>query len=216
MTFQLKINMKKILLLVVMFLAGFATLQAQSAKRLHFIYIDHESDTPVNRLCNKLKDLRDKAIEDGTGLIVYLANNYNPMISVTNIDTVDKKYVGDEIFDDIIAALQEENSHDVNAKTDLEQILKIMDECQLNDAQMKLGYRRVTFDFYAGATFWGLRNNERLISYLYFALEIPHLQEEELYFNIYKPKGAQLVHLENKPFGDKNVEDVNKLRILDF
>jgi len=204
---------KRLLFLIMCFLG--LPICAQTT-RLHFIYIDHETTTPTNNLCKKIQDLRDKAIENGGGLIVYLANGFSPMVSATNVESIDEKYVGDEAFDDIIAALQEENSHDVNAKTDLNQILQLAEQCHINDDKMKLGYKRVTFDFYVGSTFWGLRNEERLLSYLYFALEVPKLMEEDFSFNIYKPKDDKLEHLENKPFGEKNVERINNFRIMDI
>lgn len=205
-----------LLLIILMVYVPFGMHAQSSANRLNFIYIDHETTTPVNKLCKSLKDLRDNAIETGSGLIVYLANNFEPIVSAVNVPNVDEGYLGDEAFDFVIAGLQEENSHDVDAKTDLRKILALCDQCGLNDKNMKLGYRSVTFDFYVGKSFWEIHNEVSLLSYLYFALDIPALQEAEVYFNIYKPTEDVLNFPENIPFGEKNIDNINQLRVMNF
>lgn len=209
--------MKNILLLFFLMVSIPFEIYAQgSANRLNFIYIDHETTTPVNKLIKSLKTLRANAIETGSGLIIYLANNFEPIVSAVNVPNVDEGYLGDDAFDFVIGGLQDENSHDVDAKTDLRKILSLCDQCGLNDKNMKLGYRGVTFDFYVGKSFWEIHNEMSLLSYLYFALEIPTLQEAEVYFNIYKPTDDVLNYPENMPFGEKNIDNINQLRVMNF
>mgnify|MGYP006988632035 CR=1 FL=1 len=52
---------------------GATTLAQTATKNYHFVYIDHEVNTPTNQLCNKLKDLHEDALETEDVLIIYLA-----------------------------------------------------------------------------------------------------------------------------------------------
>ena len=74
---------------------GATTLAQTATKNYHFVYIDHEVNTPTNQLCNKLKDLHEDALETEDVLIIYLATGLSSegycMLSLTNLqDATDK------------------------------------------------------------------------------------------------------------------------------
>ena len=108
----------------------FQSVNAQQAKNYQFVYIDHEVNTPVNKLCQKLKELYDDAYETGDVLIIYLSTGLPSegycMQSLTNIkDVTETNLDTEEAFDKIIGALQNSNYHSVNPKADVNNILKL-------------------------------------------------------------------------------------------
>lgn len=210
--------MRRILACIVVLLNMSMAIYSQGAtkKDLMFIYVDHEVTTPVNKLCNDLKELRDDAIEQETSLVIYLSNDIHPMVSFTNLPDINNEYSGDDVFNDIIGALQESHAHDVNSQTDLNLIMKILDDIALVDDNNQLGYREATLEFYVGPTFWNLNNNENLLGRLYFAMEFDELTKGNLYFNVKAPKGVSLTYYDGMPYGIKNVNGINKCRIAEF
>lgn len=213
--------MKKIIFLIALaMLLNWQMAYGQNRKEsnIYVVYIAHESTTPVNKLCNTIKELRTDAMETNGGLLVYLANGHYPMLSVTGIPGFSNEVSGEEAFDNIISALQELPSHDVSPGEDVTQFTELMARCNLLDNQQNLLYKSATLDFYVGSTFWGLRNNELILSRLYSALDIPKVQEkDELYFNVYKPANTTLDYPEGQPFGIKNAQGINKkLKIIEF
>lgn len=191
---------------------------AQNNKgNLTFIYIDHESSTPVNKICDRIKDIRDDALEMDDALIIYLANGDKPLISLTNVPDEDNEYSGDEKFTEIIGQLQEMNSHDVNASKDVRTIIELLNRCKVSSSDESLNWESLTMDFYVGPSFWALGNNERLISKLYFVMEIPKIQKQgEVNFNIYKGRDVKIDSADGYLFGPKNVEGINNIRILEI
>lgn len=206
-----------LVLLTMVFVIG---LNAQSRKNkdFYFVYIDHETTTPVDRLCENIKDLRDNALETHSGLVIYLSNGFYPMISMTNLPDASGNYSGDEKFNDIIAALQEENSHDVNPTIDTKKIVEVLAQSELLSNSQSLLWSSATLDFYTGPTFWNLNCNETLLSRLYFALDIPEVQEnDELMFNVYKASTQELSVEEKHLFGLKNLQGINKkVRLMNY
>ena len=75
------------LLTAFLFFAGTYPANAQdySNVNLHFVYIDHEPSTPVNQLCQRIRSLRDDAIEVEDALIVYLSDGRQSLLSFTNL-----------------------------------------------------------------------------------------------------------------------------------
>ena len=124
--------MKKYLAILIAVLAFMpvVTVQAQdySKMNLHFVYIDHETSTPVNQLCKRIRTLRDDAIEVEDALIVYLSDGRQSLLSFTNLkDNNNENRDTNEAFVNIISALQDANSHDVNAREDRKNILTLFD-----------------------------------------------------------------------------------------
>lgn len=178
----------------------------------HFVYIDHEPTTPVGELCRRISKLRNDALETGDKVIIYLANEDQPMISFINLKDPVSEMKRDSIgfFDIIIDELQSMNYHEVN-KTDLDTIKSIIgidgtfplfDE-KGHDGQMN--YKTVTIDFFIGKRFWALQYNEGIIGKLYESLRLAHYMKKypitQLSFNIFKPESDQLIYSEGEPFG---------------
>ena len=201
-------------------LAGVLGVQAQdySKVNLHFVYIDHEPSTPVNQLCQRIRTLRDDAIEVEDALIVYLSDGRQSLLSFTNLqDVYGKNRDKNDAFVDIIAALQDANSHDVIAQEDRKNILRLFDEYNFVDENGRFLFNSVTMDFYVGPEYWTLGNHEKVISHLFVDFDAASFPKEKLSFNVFKPKGLSLNYQEGIPFGDNNIEGINqKLSVFEY
>lgn len=213
-------NCKRAIVMAIIVLANSISINAQDYSKVnfHFVYIDHEPSTPVNKLCQRIRRLRDDAIEVEDVLVIYLSDGQNSLLSFTNLpDVHEKERDKDEAFVNIIAALQNANSHDVIAREDRKNILKLFDEYNFVDEEGRLRFKSVVMDFYVSPEFWALGNNEKVISYLYVDLDIESFSQEQLTFNIFKPKGEDLNYPNDIPFGDNNINGINqKVKILEY
>ena len=209
-----------IILIAVLWFVGLQNVEAQdySKMNLHFVYIDHEPTTPVNQLCQRIRTLRDDAIEVEDALIVYLSDGRQSLLSFTNLE--DKRGMErdkGEAFVNIIAALQDANSHDVRAQDDRNNILKLFEEYNFVNDEGKLLFSSVTMDFYVGPEYWALGNNEKVITHLFVDFDAASFPKERLAFNVFKPKGQTLNYPEGMPFGDNNIDGINqKLSIFEY
>ena len=195
------------------FLASSFGVSAQnySKMNLHFIYIDHEPTTPVNKLCERMRTLRDDAIEIDDALIIYLADGKQSLLSFTNLkDIYGANRDTNDAFISIIAALQDANSHDVIASEDRKNILNLFDEYNFINETGQFKFNSVTMDFYIGSEFWALGNNEKIIAHLFVDFDVSNLSKNLFVFNVFKPKGVNLNYPEGKPFGDNNIDGINK------
>ena len=192
--------------------------QDYSSMNLHFVYIDHEPSTPVNQLCERIRTLRDDAIEIDDALILYLSDGKQSLMSFTNLkDNYGKDRDTNDAFVSIIAALQDANSHDVIAVEDRKNILNLFDEYNFVNEMGQFKFSSVTMDFYVGAGFWSLGNNEKVISHLFVDFDVASLPKDKFVFNVFKPKGETLDYPEGKPFGDNNIDGINnKLSIFEY
>ena len=117
----------------------------------------------------------------------------------------------------ISLALQDFNSHNVVARNDRTNILNLFDEYNFLDENGNLRFNTVIMDFYVGASFWSLGNNEKIIAHLFTALNAASFPKDRFSFNVYKPRGEKLVYVEGMPFGDNNIDGINsKLKIFEY
>ena len=213
-------NYQSVLLTVILLFVGTFSAKAQdySNVNLHFVYIDHEPSTPVNQLCQRIRTLRDDAIEVEDALIVYLSDGKQSLLSFTNLhDVNDRNRDKNEAFVDIIAALQDANSHDVIAQEDRRNILNLFEEYNFIDEDGQFLFNSVTMDFYVGPEYWSLGNNEKVISHLYVDFNAASFPKDKLVFNVFKPKGQLLNYQEGMPFGDNNIDGINqKLSVYEY
>lgn len=203
----------------VLSLFSILTLWAQDdSKNLHFVYIDHEVTTPVTELCGKIQQLHDDAAEVDDALIVYLSDGNTSIVSFTNLsDNAGKGRDKDNAFLEVIAALEDANSHDVVATEDIKNIQDLFTEYNFIDSDGRITYNSVIFDFYVGNSFWTLGNNEKVIAHLYESFSMFNMPRGQFSMNIYKPKTNHLQYPEGMPFGDNNVEGINeKIRIFEY
>ena len=189
-----------------------------SSMNLHFVYIAHETSTPVNKLCEKLRTLRDDAIEVEDAFIIYLSDGRQSLLSLTNLKDFNQKGRDQEsAYVDIIAALQDTNSHDVIAREDRKNIINIFDEFNFTNEAGQLLFSSVVMDFYVGPSFWALGNNEKIIAHLFTAFKAADFPRDKFSFNVYKPKGQTLGYDKGMPFGDNDIDGINKkLSIFDY
>lgn len=214
--------MKKCLAILIAVLAIMpaVTVKAQdySQMNLHFVYIDHETSTPVNQLCKRIRTLRDDAIEVEDALIIYLSDGRQSLLSFTNlVDRNNENRDANEAFVNIIAALQDANSHDIIAREDRKNILKLFDDYNFIDEQGHFLFKSVTMDFYVGPDYWNLGNHEKVIAHLFVDFDASSFDKSKLAINIFKPKGVELKYPDGMPFGDNNIEGINqKLSIFEY
>lgn len=189
-----------------------------SSKNLHFVYIAHEVTTPITELCEKIQTLHDDATEVDDALIVYLSDGSTSLTSFTNLkDNEGKGRDTDNAFLEVIAALEDANSHDVIATDDVTNIQNLFKEYNFVSESGAITYASVIFDFYIGNNFWTLGNNEKVIAHLYECFSLYKMPRGQFTLNIYKPKTDHLKYPEGKPFGDNNIEGINeKVRILEY
>ncbi len=206
------------IVLIIALFPSFIYAQEKEDMNLHFVYIDHEVTTPVNDLCKKLRGLQEDATEVDDGLIIYLSDGKTSLFSFTNLkDNFGKNRDTEQAFVEIIAALQDANSHDVNAHEDINNILELFDEYNFIDENGEVTWANVTFDFYVGTSFWALGNNEKVIAHLYESMSLANLPKDKFNINIFKTKSDHLVFQPGLPFGDNNLGGINeRVRILEY
>lgn len=188
-----------------------AEAQDYSKMNLRFVYIAHENTTPIARLWEKVRSMRNDAVEVDDALIVYLADGRTPIVSFTNLsDPAGRHREGNEAFMAINTAMQDAISHDVFAKEDRRTILDLFEKINFVGNDGNLRFNSVAFDFYVGSTFFALGNNLQIIAHLFTAFEAASFPKDKLSFSVYKPKGMDLGEDTSQLFGDNNIDNINK------
>lgn len=225
-----------LLLLFVLFCFGGhhkAVAQGNQGKRLQFVYIDHEVTTPTDvlneRMVQRLYEVGE--FPDSEAMIIYLSNGRRSPISLVNI----KEYLSAEqlavltasgqprdtgdAFMKVLETMNNANSHDVEARMDINNILNLFEQLHVFDDTGKLNFKALRMDFYVGPKFWLQRNNEKVIARLYALLQqgLQDADKDRITFNVFKPTGTQLDYPEGKPFGETNINGINeKLTIMEY
>lgn len=207
------------LIFVVMLTIGTLYTKAQNYANmnLQFAYIAHDISTPVTKLCGKLDEMREDADDVGGAFMVYLSNSKQPYIYLMNLR--DKSNNGRdklEAFKEIRGAMQDANSHLVVAQDDIDNLITLFDEFNFVDAEGNIRFRKVTLDFYVGADFWSLGNNEKVIAHLYHDFGMANLPADKFVINIYMPK-SDLEKVQKPLFGNANVNGINdKVKLFSY
>ena len=188
---------------------------AQQTKNYQFVYIDHEVNTPVNQICEKIKELNEDSSETGDALIIYLSTGLPDegyrMLSLTNLkDETEKGQDSEEAFNNILEALQNSNYHSVNSKRDVENILDLFNKYNYLDEDGKISYKNVKLSFYVGSRFWTLGYEYSVLSYLYALLDVENMPLGTYSFNIMVSLADKPNYEEGKPFGDLNLQNINE------
>lgn len=201
--------MRKLILIVLVFFCISASAQSRPGDDLTFVYINHTNDTPINDLCKRLGDKVKTAQRVKSPLIIYLANGKKPYIATVGINGSKE-----EGFDNIIQALQEKNSHPIDTKEDLRNIIEIFNHI---DFLSELGvpkYSSMTWQFYIDQQFWKDNYNEEIIAKLYFALDLDLLPNDYLHLMLFYRSDNEFEYDKENPFGVKNL--CKNLRNLEF
>lgn len=208
--------------------------QDNKGKRLQFIYIDHEVTTPTALLNSRITDRRNDVIQfpNRESLIVYLSNGgrrsptafvnlkeYLNNEQLERISASGNSRDSEAAFKTVLEMLNNANSHTVDARADVQNILDMLDHLNVYDENGKLNYRSLRFDFYIGPQFWQLRNNEKVIARLYSVLRygLSDEDKDKISFNVLKSEDVSIEYDEENPFGISNLDDINStIQIMEY
>lgn len=201
--------MKKILLTLVLILSVFgayAQTDSDSNKKLLFVYIAHDSGTPVQQLCDRLRSYYEEAtIYEGNVTVFYLANEDNPIIIEVNTDRDNR-----QDFEKFISELQNQNFHTVYPLVDLQKIVELQSRLNIASEDGKtLQYDTADWFFYVTSRFWGNGYHEELVSRLCFTLGTDAFDMYKFQIKFYYPEDDDLKADEKTPFGLKNYGNLN-------
>lgn len=197
-------------------LMAFADNAVQAQVYYHFIYVEHEIGDHKNILCEKLKNVREDALETGDVLIIYLSTGDQEqdfgICSYTNLeDPSGKGQDTEDAFNSIIAIIQDNKSLPVNAQADVRRVREILDDSNFISDNGDMKYRKAEIDFYVGSRFWRLGFNNKVIAHLYSILGLSYVSKSEVEFRVFVPKtDDKLKYAEGKPFGENNIDGINE------
>lgn len=185
-----------------------------------FIYIAHDDEVvdEPGALIETLNQIKENiSYSDGFPCIYYLSNGMRidnpdslagkPIIVKQNLPNENE----DDFVDILLKELQEKVAHEVDAGTDIDNILKLLEDDDVFDNYGNLLYESATFDFFVNQTFWNLKCNDFVIANLYFILDAYRYDKQRFRFNIHyiqsnKPEFAQDT---KQLFGTWNVNEIN-------
>lgn len=210
--------MKRSIVKAAFLLASCIGLQCE-ARDLRFIYIQHEPNTPSNRLF-KIIDRHHKAAEEtGDALIIYLStgtntdffgNNPYGIVSLTNlVDFTYDDLCSEAAYDKLYNALVNVTYHNVMPRADVRNVLTLFEHYNIINEDGSKTFDSVYFDCYVGSRCWTLHYNETVLAHIYAALDVPNLPRGYFDFNVYYPKDDDVTYQDEKPFGDKNLQNIN-------
>ena len=199
-----------------------------SENHFRFVYIDHEPTTPVAVIHQRLEKLHDDAIDSGSCLVVYLADEDQPLVSLTNLPDYDPlgQHGKEEAYSELIKQMYVQTAHEIRASADLNFLKRLFGAGGIfslfseQDTQSKLAFKSVTLDFYVGQHFWNLRCNEDLLAQLFVSMKLDErvntieFPPTKLSFNVLIPRGEQLRYPKGMPFGRKNLGGINEKIII--
>lgn len=204
--------MRRLLLFVLILLSINTYAQSCDYGDLTLIYINHTTDTPIDRLCARLDNEYKHACQYDKHLIIYLANGNKPYIASVGIDNIDT--VG---FDRISEALQNERYHIVDSRADVLNIMELFNENDFLKHDGTLKYNSMTWQFYVSQEFWNANYNEKIIAKLYYILDLPKISSDYLHLMIMCNRENELIYDNDNPWGLKNFcENLVKLEILNY
>ncbi len=195
--------MKRLIVTAVCLLALISTAfgQDKSSKDLNFIYIAHDENTAVGSLVDRLTEAYNDArnYPDTRDLILYLANDNDPVIVQVNTDNDNQG-----AFGRIIEELQTKISHTINPDADREAIVSLFNANDIIDEAGNPRYYSLEWTYYVNSTFWSLGNNEDIIAGLFFIMDMQKMIDLG-YLKLYVMYGEndRLVYDKEQPFGTK-------------
>lgn len=204
--------MKRIVFSLIFVMASIFISSAQNnegakEKDLTIVYIAHTTDVPLAKLVNMLEERYRGGVQFSNDVIFYLSNGTEPLIVMVNTAEDNNGDFEPMIIDELWA----KRSHDVDPYTDVSNLIDLINKNDFVDADGKLKYLSVTFDFFVSEEFWTMKFNESIIAKLYFALDINGIKKNnpDLFFNVYRPSEIELKYENGKPFGLKDLDNIN-------
>ena len=198
------------------------TAVAMQARTLRFVYIAHDVDTPIEMLVQKIEgyfeDLEDEADDEESvqQTIIYLSSGSNPIIANMKSGQRD-----DDNFNRVITELYERNFHDVDTEVDMNRVIELLSENDFLSSTGGLDMSQLKFEFFVTPTFWSMRQNESFIASLFYTLGIDKFYDtnspeytRSVTYKTFFPSVDDMrkcLGSEGKPFGNKNVNNINHL-----
>ena len=188
-------------LIVMMLLAVESVCAQQAGKPLNFYYIAHSGETPVNTLCRSLKENAKNARNFNQPSIFYLANVDEPYMVY-----IDGKSTNEDMdkFEEIIGELQEKRFHELNIVFDVENLINLFNRYDFLDDSGNYKVSSMVWEFFVDQNFWDLTYNERLISKLFYSLELGDAPEGFFRLKVNFSGEKDFEYDPKYPFGVKN------------
>ena len=176
----------------------FSRAQSQS---LEFIYIAHDSSTPVSRLSARLQEVfNDARSNEGNAVIFYLANADEPRIVKMNLPDANP-----QDFEEMLGELNYKSAHEIYAEVDRERIVDLFNETDFLTDDGQPAFSMFTMTYYVNPSFWTMKYNENVIASLYFILDLNRLSSDYFTMEIWHGQDDGLVYDEKDPFGERNL-----------
>ena len=214
-TFFCCLSMRLIIITVLLLAGSLQSAKAQDRtnreRNLRILFIDHEPSMPVKDVIAYIRRQRAMARENNNSLIIYMPNNQEPFISLTNVQ--DPYNNGDdtqEAFDAICEAMNLP-SHNKEPWYDRNKLVQMFSDYNILDKNGDLLYATVRMEFYLTTEFWKLGYNESIIAPLFFAIDGDSLLKKEFNFDVYVTNVDKLEYDPKAPFGRKNLGGINQI-----
>lgn len=210
--------MKRSLLFVITLLLTLSTTKAQeqeerSDQAFRFIYIVHDTSTPVERLIELLYDAENRTLGNNQKCMVCLSNGISTREGEEYlVATILEGSDYEPAFDKIREELRNENAHDFDISRDVDYIINVFNnEHDFLNENGELYYESMTFDFYLPSQFCDNGHAGKLITPLYLAFDVPNMPNH-FYFNVWI--GADSIkdydYSPERIFGEKNYNNINE------
>lgn len=210
--------MKKFLFLIFAFFSFISTSWAQevedkSEQAFRFIYLVHDTSTPVESLIDVLYDVETRTLENGQKCMICLSNGISTKKDEEYLVAIILEGSDYEpAFDKIREELRNEYAHDIDINRDVEYIVNLFSkENEFLDENGELLYKSMTFDFYLSTKFCDNGYAGQFIAPLYLAFDVPNMPGH-FNFNVWvggKNIGVNDYSDPKKILGDKNYNEIN-------
>ena len=193
-------------LLFVLFLSLFPLLSGAQdistrEQTLEFYYIAHDRTSPIGKICDFIKERQKEATYyKDLAMIFYLADADSPIVVKMNLPGDNRAD-----FQNIINALQQNMSHDINPRDDIRQITELFNEIDYIDDNGNPRFRSFQWISFITPLFWQMQYNEDVIAALYFIMDMDKLSEDYLTIDIYYDSENPLNYNKEIPFGPKEI-----------
>ena len=176
----------------------------------YFVYIAHDSDTPVGKLSEKIKDMGKDARRYHHPTIFYLSNDESPYVVAYNIE------VSNSVSeDDLLSQLAVKLYHPINASFDYEYIRTHFKDLVLGSGSNRT-FESINWSFYTTESFWKMGFNESLIASIYWTFSIKNYQDRHLNYNVWYSSTSGFAPNSEQPFGVHNLDGINNNKPMKF
>ena len=188
-----------------MLFAGVVYSQESELNRTYsLVYVAQDQTVDKEALTVALRNVYNHSLVEGP-TIIYYANGTRPVIVKVNMPGDNR-----QDFDTKIVPLLKLNvSRSIDSSFDLKNLLNLIDKNDFVNDEGELVCQRTDFEFYVGNSFWTMNNNEKLISALFFNLNLAQLMNKGAFsFNVFCPRSVEID--EEFPFGMQNLDGIAK------